>query len=1173
MSRAALMLDTDSARSSKSRHASSSLRVSKPGDSFETEAERVAETVSRGRKISRSSSITPFSWSFSKLDVNHVQRDGDKPAVQGPSHKPNNYDEALAKIGEAFLKTDLGRQITDAAQKDPVVKGVEGFVDTLPGKIVAGAAATGVVSALAATHQPLPAQIPAIPLDKVKPGLAVKITYEGPVDHPKAASISFSYTPKAADDKKKPSPKEQRLSETARMAAEVYKFKEGLKTEQERRLEAAEAQQALDAALRRPGFGTGGIDVSKYNYPNLAPAPPTGPQLTLPQFQSPFAPKAPALLDKKLEIKPLSGSSSEPTKSDTEAKKKEELTVQRKAERVEPLYFDMAEVESVVASPGRPLDPEARRYMESHIGFDFSKVRVHTDDRAAASARGLGAKAYTLGNHVVFSSGRYSPKSAEGRRLIAHELTHVVQQSPIVTPRPVGVSRAPSKIQRFLEGAKEWLLGKLKESKWYPLFCLVIGQDLVSKEPVERNATNVIQAVLGLFDGGPALFEKLKRAAKALENAYQWVLKQFTDLGLTPEYFFKLIDRAYEAFDKWHLLDSWDRAKAMFKEPLDKLIELASRLGKAVLDFILEGVLENFPLGKQVYQLLKKAGAVISRIAADPISFAKNLLAAIKQGFKSFGDNILTHLGDGLKKWIFEEIGLSDIKIPERFDFASILKLVLQVLKLTYEQRRPQLVEKLGEQVVYFFETAVDVFAKIKNQGLIAVWEDIKKQASNLLDTVIEKARNWVVEQIVKLGLVKVLALANPVGEVIEVIAGIYETIKFFIEKAMKFVQLIDSIVQSFTDMVDGKIDAAAKKVEDTLAASIPLILRFLAGLLHLEGIGEAIRKIIEAIRKPIDDAIGKVLDFLVDKFKPIWEKGKEAFLGKLAAVKEWWKKPKKFRYGEEEHELVVEGDGDHPQVFVQSSKTALEHFLSDVKATAQQKKEILKLASQLHWRQGELQKPADDVKGAQTFEKLKDTMDRLKARQAPRSKMVKEQTTHSLGGGEKADVFLSSNRDLGTEPTRTDPPIWIDLGDKLRERKSYVRGHLLSMRLGGLGQWKNLMPITNTVNGRMNTQVEAPLKKATPGGSNRYFHYVVEAKYADNVLPPLPDKADPAEKRARALEAEKRLLKLSWKVTPAEYDDNSKTWKETTGDLLDVDGSKLNITAEGGFEPPTITA
>ena len=1170
MSRTALMLDTDPAQSSTSRHASSSLRVSKPGDSFETEAERVAETVARGGKIPRTSSITATPWSFSKIDVS-VQRDGDKPAVQGPGPKPNNYDEALKKIGEAFLKTDVGKQILDAAEKDPVVKGAEGFVDTLPGKIVAGAAATGVVSALAATHQPLPAQIPAIPLDKINPhlaGVSLKITYEGPVDRPTAASISFSYTPKAADDKKKkPSVTDQRRAQTAGAVAEMRRFQEGLKTPDQRKAEAEDAQQVLDTVLRRGS----GIDVSKYNYPNLAPARPTGPQLTPPQFQSPFQPKTPSLLDKQLELKPLTPTSLQMRPPEGE-KKKEEVTVQRKAERAEPLYVDMAEVESVVASPGKPLDPETRRYMESHIGFDFGKVRVHTDDRAAKSARGLGAKAYTLGNHVVFSSERYAPKTAVGRRLIAHELTHVVQQSPGLAPRPAGVSRAPSRIQRVLDTVKEWLLGKLKESKWYPLFCLVIGQDLVSKLPVERNATNVIQAVLNLFDGGAALFEKLKKAANALETAYQWVLKQFTDLGLTPDYFFGLIDKAYDAVEILHPVDSWNRVTALFKEPLDKLIQLAIRLGKAVFDFILQGVLENFPLGKQVYELLKKAGAVISRIAADPLTFAKNLLEAIKKGFANFGTNILTHLGEGLKQWLFEEIGLPNLKIPTTFDFASILNLVLQVLGLTYAQRRPQLVEKLGEQVVYFFETAVDVFIKIKNQGLVAVWDMIKEKASDLFDTIIEKARTWVVEQIVKLGLVKIAALASPVGEVIEVIADIYETIKFFIEKATKFVQLIDSIVQSFADMMDGKIDAAAQRVEDTLARSIPLILRFLAGLLHLEGIGEAIRNIIQAIRKPIDDAIGKVLDFIVDKAKPIWEKGKEAFLGKLAAVKEWWTKPKKFHYGEEEHEIVIEGDGDHPQIFVQSNKTPLQYFLSDVKATPQETSKILTLAAQLHWRRGEAQKPADDVKGAAAFDKLKDAMDHLKARQDPPSKLVKEQTTHSLGGGLQAEVFLSANRSLGTEPGGKDPPIWTDLGDELLTKKRYVRGHLLNMRLGGLGEWKNMMPITSIVNGRMARQVENPLQKACVPGSGRYFHYVVEAKYSDNVLPPLAAGATAAEKTARGLEAEKRLLKLSWKVTPAEYDDKAG-WKESTGDLLNADGSKLTITAEGGFEPPTVTA
>lgn len=70
--------------------------------------------------------------------------------------------------------------------------------------------------------------------------------------------------------------------------------------------------------------------------------------------------------------------------------------------------------------------------MERRLGHDFSRVRVHTDSRAVESARSLGARAYTVGSDVVFGAGEYAPSATEGRRLLAHELTHVVQQSGMV---------------------------------------------------------------------------------------------------------------------------------------------------------------------------------------------------------------------------------------------------------------------------------------------------------------------------------------------------------------------------------------------------------------------------------------------------------------------------------------------------------------------------------------------------------------------------------------------------------------------------------------------------------------------------------------------------------------------------------------------------------------------
>ena len=85
-------------------------------------------------------------------------------------------------------------------------------------------------------------------------------------------------------------------------------------------------------------------------------------------------------------------------------------------------------VGNVLRSSGRPLDAETRREMEQHFGHDFSRVRVHTDSRAAESAKALNSLAYAIGRDVVFGQGQYAPETITGKRLLAHELTHVVQQ-------------------------------------------------------------------------------------------------------------------------------------------------------------------------------------------------------------------------------------------------------------------------------------------------------------------------------------------------------------------------------------------------------------------------------------------------------------------------------------------------------------------------------------------------------------------------------------------------------------------------------------------------------------------------------------------------------------------------------------------------------------------------
>ena len=105
----------------------------------------------------------------------------------------------------------------------------------------------------------------------------------------------------------------------------------------------------------------------------------------------------------------------------------EEERVQRKSQSAEKV--STANVGQALNSQGRPLDAGMRSFMESRFGHDFSSVRVHDDSHSATSAESIHAKAYTVGPNIVFGAGMYQPGTNDGRRLLAHELAHTVQQN------------------------------------------------------------------------------------------------------------------------------------------------------------------------------------------------------------------------------------------------------------------------------------------------------------------------------------------------------------------------------------------------------------------------------------------------------------------------------------------------------------------------------------------------------------------------------------------------------------------------------------------------------------------------------------------------------------------------------------------------------------------------
>ena len=330
---------------------------------------------------------------LSSVPVGFLQRD-DKEETKKPP-KPNNYDEAAKKIGDAVQETPFGKQLKAEAEKLG-----KDFLSSVEGKVIAGSALGGALAAIIATNSKLPVPIPELPLDFIRPGLKARLIYEGPVQQPtnvgltltsgSGVSVSAAYTKTAATPgkpaeekagltltiplggspakKKTPSESDKIAAETAQLRTEQEQMRESMKTPGERKNE----QEFLDSYLRY-----------KANDP----------------------------------LNPLNY-----------GRKKEDLLLMRSATNDSGPQTAPSIVNEALAGSGQPLDSNTRAFMEERFGFDFSRVRIHTDEKAVASARAVNAAAYTVGEQVAFDAARYAPGSSEGSKLLAHELAHVVQQ-------------------------------------------------------------------------------------------------------------------------------------------------------------------------------------------------------------------------------------------------------------------------------------------------------------------------------------------------------------------------------------------------------------------------------------------------------------------------------------------------------------------------------------------------------------------------------------------------------------------------------------------------------------------------------------------------------------------------------------------------------------------------
>lgn len=243
---------------------------------------------------------------------------------------------------------------------------------------------------------------------------------------------------------------------------------------------------------------------------------------------------------------------------------------------------------------GQALPAPVRAEMDQKIGADFSGVNIHTDSQAVGMSNALGAQAFTHGNDIYFNEGKYQPGTSEGKHLLAHELTHTVQQGTAPVQRmPISqISSVEPQVQRLPWAVREGLAEFASYIPGYTLLTVIIGYDPLAGRSVERNGTNLLGGLLGLIPVfGMLLFNKLNELG-IINDAFTWVENEMRSLNLTSS---RLSDTLEEAWDRMGITEGWDGNIRILDETFGQLyrdiVTFAGRVKDQIFALIKEALM------------------------------------------------------------------------------------------------------------------------------------------------------------------------------------------------------------------------------------------------------------------------------------------------------------------------------------------------------------------------------------------------------------------------------------------------------------------------------------------------------------------------------------------------------------------------------------------------------
>ncbi len=261
---------------------------------------------------------------------------------------------------------------------------------------------------------------------------------------------------------------------------------------------------------------------------------------------------------------------------------------------------------------GSPLRPQVRQILEARMGVNLAGVRVHEGPAAQQASAAINARAFTHKNDIWLGRG----ESQENLRLMAHEVTHVVQQGAATRrapgpPRhqqdetarresvPVQESAGPPRVQRLgLSDALDYIADKANIIPGFRMFTIVLGVNPVNMSPVDRSAANILRAVVEFIPGGALITQALDTYG-VFDKVGAWVEQQLATLNLVGSSIKKALSDFLDSLhfsDIFDLGGVWDRAKRIFTEPIDRVKSFVAGLADDIIKFIKDAIL--MPIAK-----------------------------------------------------------------------------------------------------------------------------------------------------------------------------------------------------------------------------------------------------------------------------------------------------------------------------------------------------------------------------------------------------------------------------------------------------------------------------------------------------------------------------------------------------------------------------------------------